>query len=380
MPKTEWQWHYLLRDHIEAATDAGTLRVKMPVREQISCIEVEAQAHVTTPNYNSSIIDALTKIEVIADGSKVLYSCIPEVAAFLHFAQIRSTPNIKRMDAEGEHDIYRVKICFGRYQRDEQYMLDTGQYNNVYLEIPWDLDVPTFHTLSMQWTIRYLRPIQRLSPVGFIRSRDIEYDQHVWTATGHYFVDLPLKYPWYTLGCRIYSLTHDMENLITHIKLDIDDGRLVLVDDDIDDLITIQTERLPYPVHVVHEQVHTSPAAAGPVRSYMGEIEEVTVKETSPEFKQITDSPVCGQRIVLKAGPSPGAGHLVQAFCNVSLWGTAYMCCIVIKDWMKTWFDPEPHAPFPVGAHSEADIDYTHGALTVTDLRTFLQEVCPLSI
>ena len=380
LPKTEWQWHYLLRDHQEAAVDASTLRLKLPVREQISCIEVEARGTVIKPDWDHSIVDTLKKIEVIADGAKVLYSCIPETAAFLHFTQIRSTPNMTRRDKVDKEDTFRVKICFGRYQRDEQYLLDTSVYNNVYLEIPWEQNTTYFKTLYHTWTIRYLRPIQHLAPVGFIRSRDIEYDQHAWTATGQYGVDLPLKYPWYMVGVRIYDVDEDMWNDITHIKLDIDDGRLVLVDDDLDDLLTVNTERLPYPVHIPHEIVTTSPTVGSQIRTYLGDLEEITVTPYQTTMVQVGTSPVKGQRAFIFLAPSPGSGANVAGDVNVSLWGTAYMCCIIIKDWYMDWFEPTPHDPFPVADHSMARLVYSHGAFTITDLRTFLQEVCPLSI
>lgn len=368
------------------AINAGTIRIKLPVREQISCIEVEARAVVNKEDYDESIIDTLTKIEVIGDGSSVLYSAVPETAAFLHLTQIRSTPNCERRNYEGLWDIYRVKLCFGRWQRDERYLLDTSVYNNVYLEIPWVLDTDAFKTHTFTYTIRYLRPIERVPAEGFIRSRDIEYDQHAWTATGHYFVDLPLKYPWYMLGCRIYDIDQDLVNDIPHIKLDIDDGRLVLVDDDTDDLITINNERLPYPVHVPHIIDDRNTAALGYIRSYLGRTEEVnlTVYGAAGIDPQLDPtgsglSGLIGQRIAYKLIKSAGTG-LISGLVNASMWGSAYMCCLIIKDWYQDWFEPTPHEPFPVGEHSEADIDYTHGAYTVTDLRTFLQEICPAHI
>ena len=378
MGKTEWQWHYVKHDYVESATNSSTIREKLPVREQISCIEVEFRAEKSAVNYDYGVIDMLEKIEVIANGSTVLYSCIPEVAAFLHLCQIRSIPNMLFGDAVGFYDHYRVKLCFGRYQRDEQYILDTSVYQNVYLEIPWTLDTTYYTTHTFSYTIRYLRPIQRLAPVGFIRSRDIEYDQHAWTAAGHYFVDLPLKYPWHMLGCRIYDIDEDLVNDIPHIKLDIDDGRLVLVDDDTDDLITVNSERLPYPVHVFHKKAYASGTNSF-IRAYLGRPEEITLLPYSGTSFDATLISFDGQQVNfdLWSGASgvSAAGHV-----NASIWGSAYMCCLIIKDWWKDWFEPDPHAPFPAAEHSEADIDYTHGAFTVTDLRTFLQEICPLNI
>lgn len=377
---TEWQWHYLTRDYVESATNASTLRIKLPKAEQISCIEVECRAQIDTPNYNYKVIDMLEKLEVIADGSKVLYSCIPEVASFLHLTQIGQLPNHLNIDYAGMYDHFRVKICFGRWQRDEEYGLDTSLYNNVYLEIPWELDTTYYTTHTFAHTIRYLRPIEKLPWVGFIRSRDIEYDQHAWTATGHYFVDLPLKYPWYMLGCRIYNIAYDLVDLIPHIKLDIDDGRLVLVDDDTDDLITVNTERLLYPIHTEWKKKALSAGGGGGyVRAYMGRPEQVNaVIYPTGDGDQLEISSLTGQRVDI--WPVTSAGAATTGDANISIWGNTYMCCLIIKDWFAHPRFPQPMEPFPVAEHSEANIDYEHGAYTVTDLRTFLQEVCPLGI
>jgi len=376
---TEWQWHYLAEDLTESALDSGTLRLKLPEREQISVIDIEIHATRATGNYDDCMVDILDKIEVIADGSSVLYSMSPETAAYAHFIAIRSLPTMLHTTYPGLEDTYRTKVCFGRYERDVDYMLDTSVYDNVYLEIPWTLNTTDFTTHTFTYTIRYLRPIQKLSPRGFIRSRDIEYGSHAWTATGHYTVDLPLTYPWYMLGARIYDIDHDLVTDIPHIKLDIDDGRLVLVDEDTDDIIRDNAERLPYPIHTIWEKL-CSGGADQYVRTYMGRTAEVNASvydETLQGFVHLDDKENA-QRV--KYSSFDHAGVACPTGVNMSIWGQAYMCCIIIKDWWLNWYEPVPHEPFDVTAHNSATLDFEHAALTVDDLRVFLQEICPLKI
>jgi len=375
---TEWQWHYLSEDFTESATDNSTIRLKLPERDQISVIDIELRAPNVSGNYDNRVIDIPTKIEVIADGSAVLYSCCPETAAFLHYCMIRSLPTMLHTNYPAWIEHYRVKICFGRFERDPDYMLDTSVYDNVYLEIPWALDIVHFTTHMFAHTIRYLRPIQKLAPKGFLRSRDIEYGTHTFVA-GHYYVDLPLTYPWYMLGCRIYNLDHDMVTDIPHIKLDIDDGRFVLVDEDTDDIIRDNGERIPYPIHTMWEKLCPS-GTAQYTRSYMGRIHEVSAivyHATDHGIVTLLDKEDA-QRVQWKTVCPNGVVTAMPI--NMSIWGQAYMCCVIIKDWWLNWFEPVPHAPFPVDEHSEANIDYTTTAITVDDLRTFLVEVCPLKI
>jgi len=376
---TEWQWHYLAEDYTESALNSGTVRLKLPEREQISVIDVELYAERLTGDYDYCMIDIPEKIEVIADGASVLYSCSPETAAFLHFTQIRALPTMLHTTYPAWTEHYRTKICFGRFERDPDYMLDTSVYNNVYLEIPWSLNTTPFVTHTFSYTIRYLRPIQKLSPKGFIRSRDIEYGSHAWGAAGHYYVDLPLKYPWYMLGARLYDLDADLVTNIPHIKLDIDDGRLVLVDEDTDDIIRDNAERIPYPIHTMWEK-HASAGADQYARSYMGRMHEVSIIPyvTNTQIFATLEDKQSAQRI--KYNTFDHAGVACPTGVNISIWGQAYMCCIIIKDWWLNWFEPIPHEPFPVGEHSMAELDFTHIAVTIDDLVVFLQEVCPLKI
>ena len=380
MAKTEWQWHYLAEDYNESATDSSTIRLKLPEREQISVIDVEIYAKQHVPNVAYDIMDVPDKLEVIADGSSVLYSMCPETAQFIHFATIRSLPlDVKMFDID-KIPHYRCKIPFGRWERDEDYMLDTSVYTNVYLEIPWSLNTSYFESHSFSYTIRYLRPIQHLSPKGFIRSRDIEYGSHAWTATGHHYVDLPLKYPWYMLGCRIYDIDADMVADIPHVKLDIDDGRLVLVDEDTDDIMRDNTERLPSPL-IIPWKIVCSGGLTQYLRSYLGRTYEAHLQPYGTQLESVLKQMFNAQQITFDTVCSAGVGYTAQTGClNVSLVGEAFNCCIIIKDWYLNWFEPVPHEPFPVGDHSMADIDFEHIAVTVDDLVIFLQEVCPLKI
>lgn len=380
---TDWQWHYLKRDY-NFPTDRMTYREKLPVRDQISCIELEMTAQKWTEDWDDRLIDRITKIEVIGDGSAVLYSCVPETAAFLHLTQIGSVPNFRSVEKAEQYDTYKVKICFGRYQRDEEYLLDTSVYNNVYLEVPFDITPDAWSSGTMSVTMRYLRPIEKLPAKGFIRSRDIEYGEHDWsnlTATGRatWYVDLPLKYPWYLLGCRLYDLETEMTEVFKHVKLDIDDGRYILVDDDVDDVVTTNTERLPYPVHVTHFQ-HYFSAGSQYCYSWLGETEQAEATET--QTVQGINFPISAMTAQKTAfWPVSPAGVATSGTANVSLWGTAYMCCLIIKDWfIQPQHGLEKFNPFPVMEHSEADIEYTVAGYDVEDLRTFLQEVCPPKI
>lgn len=371
--KTEWQWNYLTRDFVEDATNASTLRVKLPANEQLSAIELECRAtmHATGYDWQNLIHDLVEKIEIIADGSKILYSQIPETAMFTHLHTMWTPPRLDYAVGVSKVNKIRVKIPFGRWLRDEDYMLDTGLYNNVYLEVPWALDITKWVTHTFQHTVRFLRPIQRLSPVGMVRTRDIEYGQHAWTATGEYLVELPLEYPWHTLGCRIFNLAESVVGNIPHIKLDIDDGRLVLVDDDLDDMQTDDTQYLPYPVHVHYRQNKTLLGATTYAQAMLGEVAELSGSQLDGSPGTLMWAGETGQQLAYDL--KTAAAARIAGNVNLTAHGTMYFCNQIIKHWCGG-------EPFPAKSHSSARITYTHGARTITDLRTWLQELAPLKI
>lgn len=370
---TDWQWHYLERDHQELTTNAGTLRIKLPQREQISVIELEWRItqHATDFAKTFGALQAIDKIEVIADGATVLYSMSPETGSYIEYCRQKKMPAIDfYMCASGPEKV-RLKIMFGRHMRDEKFMLDTSVYNNVYLEVPWDISGAGYTDYSFMYTVRYLRPMEKLSPEGFLRSRDIEYGAHNWTATGHHYVDLPLKYPWYRIGCQILNSDELMHIDMPHIRLDIDDGRYVLVDSDTDDLRTVEDERQCYPVTTSYHHVDGDAAAWRQLYTYMGYPNEAN--------SAMIDNAASGVLFYAGYGYEAWVAWLNDAEARVDnsfvlhFMGENYMACQTIKDWENT-------EPFDVDAHSEAEIDFTHAIVNMEDLRIFLTEVCPLKI
>lgn len=372
---TEWQWAYLRQDIADPRT-AATLRVKLPVNELISVIEVEWWAYLDSVSENLTEdcmgIDAVEKLEVIADGATILYSMSPHTASYIEYCRQKKMPAMDfYMCVKGPPKM-RVKIMFGRYMRDPDFMLDTGQYKNVYLEVPYDITAAGYEAgEEFHYTIRYLRPIQRLSPVGFLRSRDIEYGAHDWALAGHHYVDLPLMYPWYRVGVRIWRPFELMHIDMPHIKLDIDDGRLVLVDDDLDDLRTIEDQRQHYPVTTSFHHIDTKDAAWRKLYCMMGYPNEAAFGLLDDENAGVLFLSGYGDECWVSI--INDAEAMVSNSIFMTFRGENYMCCQTIKDWEDT-------EPFPVLEHSAARLDYTHAIVDMEDLRTFLTEICPLQI
>lgn len=231
----DWQLTYLERGRLTSA-DSGTLYIDLPRAEQISMLFVEFYCYNTSPtsrDYSRTILDVVTNLRVLLEGNKDAYNVQPEVASFLAFAQSGiMCPN--RISERGETGI-RIPLYFGRYPKDEEYLLDTAAYSSAQLQIPYALNTTYETTGTVGYTVWLLRPVQRLSPLGFVRSRIVqEYTSSGSAETKQ--LDFPVGLPWLRSGFRVFDIDAFNTDIITDVDLDIDQGRLHLFDGRMKDL------------------------------------------------------------------------------------------------------------------------------------------------
>jgi len=223
----DWQLSYLERGRLTSA-DSGTLYVDLPRSEQISMIFVEFYAYNTAPTsrlYSRTILDVVSNIRVLLEGNKDAFNCQPEVASFLAFAQSGVMPP-HRIRERGETGL-RLPIYFGRFPKDEEYLLDTAAYSSAQLQIEYALNTTYETSGTVGYTVWFLRPATRLSPLGFVRSRIVqEYTSGGSAETKQ--LDYPVGLPWLRAGFRVFDIDAFNEKIITDVDLDVDQGRLHL--------------------------------------------------------------------------------------------------------------------------------------------------------
>jgi len=231
----DWQLSYLERART-GAPDSGTLYIDLPKAEQISMLFVEFWCNNTSPtsrDYSRTILDVVKNIRVLLEGNKDAFNVQPEVASFLAFAQMGAMPP-HRIRERGYTGI-RLPIIFGRWPKDEEYLLDTAAYSSAQLQIEYELNT-TYETAdSTGYTVWLLRPVTRLSPLGFVRSRIVqEYTSGTGGETKQ--LDYPVGLPWLRAGFRVFDIDASNANIITDVDMDVDQGRLHLFDGRFKDL------------------------------------------------------------------------------------------------------------------------------------------------
>ena len=244
MPATIWEY---LSDNVALTADSGTVYLDLPRGEQIMEILLEWRATNSATAYPlHSILDSITKVEVLADGVKTLYSATAEIGSYLAFVQRGGlVPDHTLRDTPSETCVMRLPIIFGRYPGDVEFLLDTSLYRHCQLRIEY-VDTTTYiGTGSFKHTVTYRRPLERLSPVGFVRHRVVKTEASAAAGTVRH--DLPLGYPWFLAGVRMDDYDADVSGNITDVDLNIDSGRLHLVNLHMAEIMQINRMTMPNP-------------------------------------------------------------------------------------------------------------------------------------
>lgn len=358
-----WIPEYLTKNKTESSSDQ-TLYVDLPANEQISFLQIEISIqNAATAILLRTIMDAIDKIEIIADGVKTIYNLEPEIASYIQFVtQNGEYPNHSFNYTPSARSTLELIIPFGRYLYDPEYMLDTSLYDSVQLRIPYTLNA-TYDTLAtFRHSIVMWRPLEKLSPVGFIRSRSIQKETSN-TAIETIDHKLPMAYPWRYLGVRLYDSNVNLTTTTTNIKLNVDEGRLVPFDLRINELRDFDKVRYPRTGYYW-------------IVAAIGNTDECRGHTDYPFPESIVNTGVAAlmYKIYVARGEQVGLNLYLH---DGSTADDAQAICLKVGG-------PNPHQcltlfdgraePFPAASYSQAKIEYTLAAYEVV-LDTFIQEI-----
>ena len=133
-------------------SQVGTVYQDLPEMGQLSQLMVDVRAAI---NYSThpglDIWNAVTKLEVLVNGSKVIKSIDMKQAralAYFHGYDISTLGMYERGRLSGDFTWWNIPIMFGRYPGDKEYMLDMEQYSNPQLRITYDLSRTTVNGVT----------------------------------------------------------------------------------------------------------------------------------------------------------------------------------------------------------------------------------------
>ena len=121
----------------------GTVYQDLPEKGFLSAIMVDYAAHCLYSTHPGlPVHKAITKIEVLVNGSKVIKSFDAQQAraiAHFHGFDLSTFGNYNRGRTSGDQTWHTLPILFGRWPGDKEYMLDMEQYSNPQLRITYDM-------------------------------------------------------------------------------------------------------------------------------------------------------------------------------------------------------------------------------------------------
>ncbi len=357
-----WIWEYV-DDNVAHTADSGTIYIDLPQNEQISMLMLELRVQNSSDAYPlHSIFDCFSKISVVADGVKTLFECTAEIADFLAFVhQDGKACRHVLNDVDSGVSVLSMPIYFGRQPFDTEYFLDTGKYRSVQVQVTYSDSSTYITTASVKHTLTYARPLTKLTWRGMIRSRLVR--QEASSAAAIVRHDLPTQYPWYLVAVRMDDHDADISGNITNVDLNVDSGRLHIVNVHTYELMVLANQKFPNPGSPFiryypdgNEETHTF--GAWP-RQY-----SLQLDAGAGHFLGI--SSLTGEKFMLS--PIDNDGDVITTdIAIVATWNSPMPHqCLILFDGRKQTFD----AP----SHSQAWIDYTTGSNTQT-IYTILQEV-----
>ena len=197
----------------KSSTLASTHTVELPDTGLLDAISLQFAAVNKSAVYSdqpSTIHSHITKVEVIGDTDKTLYSLSGECAIAKAFRKMRGLPPMTQNGYGNKTQWQVIPIFFGRKPRDGKYALDLSKWDKVELKVTNDLSSTYFTSLSMetrlhtiedsvethakflkQWEYQadaptvagdYVRP--KLPTKGLLRTLMIQLDPTLTATTG----------------------------------------------------------------------------------------------------------------------------------------------------------------------------------------------------
>lgn len=351
--------HYIKKEVAYTST-SGTIYLDLPNDAQISMLMIEIRlTRDTTRDADMAILQAITKINVLLDGSKIAYSMQPEVGSYDYFLRAGENPPHKLTTLKTDNEYMRLPILFGRYPYDLEFGLDTGLYGSAAVEIEYAPDTTAYDETSLQLTAWIAVPVVPVSYQGFIRARIIE-DKAAPTASAVHTVDFPSTFPLLAAFVRIYDLDQWMKTNVTDLDFQADQGRYRIFDGRIEDLLTLNDtifgHRLPSPQFVATAR------SSEEVITYWGEAFSAYVSWFAGTPINTSLASLSGHTM-LYVSETTGADHSII----YQVWGQGPFGCLILGDWRK--------APFDAPGHADLKCDFTIGSTTPEFLTTCILEV-----
>jgi len=345
---------------------SGTIREDLPVNEQILDLMIELRITNSSTVLNTrSILDVITSIEVVSGGKRI-FSLEPELASYAAFV-VRGgkLPDHRFFHGAGAVQRLHLPIYFGRKPLDTRRYLDTSLYKNPQLVIDWSMDTTYENSGSLQHTITYRRPLQKLpSAEGYVRWRELKEELSGASAQTIRH-DLPTDFPYFYLACRIEDDDQDINTDLDEVEVNFDSGRAVILDVDGDEINFYDRLRWGFPRGYINQPVVTGQATCRLFADWPFVDSVVPIVEGA---RIPTVTSIAGEQGVITVYTDAGAQATDAIPVAVDARSPNPHKCLTLIDGRET--------PFPAPDYGEGWVDFKQNAYAIT-YHTFVAELVP---
>lgn len=189
-----WQREFLRSGY--TWSNGGTMKLDLPTNGRLGSILVHARRAGVTDAFNAlerwRLIDYITKIEIIANGSTIIKSMTGEVAKALAFFDGGGGAPDQEFNYGGSTKRAHFPIHFGRRLFDPQMYLDLSRFDNVQIQLTND---GTSSLFAGDWTVDvlcyYLRGDGVPPYLGHMRTE--EWRKWTTVADERQYLDIPTE-------------------------------------------------------------------------------------------------------------------------------------------------------------------------------------------
>lgn len=227
-----WQSREILKRK-NLSSDAATETVDLPKSNMLSGLLVRFECtNGATGGAGEFIDQAVDKIEVIAEGSKELFSLTGREALKYAQSMLGRMPDCELNDTAAAVQWIEFPIAFGRQLGDMEYFLDCAKYTSLELRVTYSptISAGAFATGTCYISVLGLMamegaPSPQRGVIKTTRKKNFTSE-----ASGDKEIDLPLANYYYRLLVYCFEPSVTPESNITRVKLDLNDGEKVICD------------------------------------------------------------------------------------------------------------------------------------------------------
>jgi hypothetical protein len=220
----------ILVDQETQASDSATRRYTLPRAGLLSGLDLRTRITNGSTAGEEAVVDALDRIEVVADGHDYLVSLEGVELYRWAWFNLRRCPSQHRNEAANGVQELLLPILFGRYMGDPEFALDLGAYRDVELRVTYSptIAATSFATGTVQFHCPMIISDDGVG-IGNRRGwlRTVQVYAFTSAASGEELIEMARLYPYWDIMVYAREAAIDDGTDITQVEVRANDRRVI---------------------------------------------------------------------------------------------------------------------------------------------------------